>query len=245
MYAVIHLPQFALQAVLRHEPERWSEPIALVDPARTTPVVYALTDSARDAGIVPGLTSTQAFARCEIVQIRHRSPARETETTEILLQSATHFSPNLENTGPGICTLDLRGLLTVNIQEPDQREIWIQRLIAALRTLELRAHIGIGSTPNLARYAAEWTATWHFIEQPESFIRSLPIAALNPSSDVTGILRKWGLQTVGELLDLGQAAVADRLGLEALALFAAASTTARHSSPVTGAVTIRSTPRTG
>ena len=30
MFAVIHLPQFALQATLRHQPELWSRPIALL-----------------------------------------------------------------------------------------------------------------------------------------------------------------------------------------------------------------------
>lgn len=37
------------------------------------------------------------------------------------------------------------------------------------------------------------------------------------------ILHKWGIRTVGELIALGQEALADRLGLEAFALFAAAS----------------------
>jgi len=56
-----------------------------------------------------------------------------------------------------------------------------------------------------------------------AFIASLPVAALDPSTDVASILEKWGIRTVGQLLALGQDAVMDRLGLEAIALFAAAS----------------------
>jgi len=50
MFAVIHLPNFALQAALRHEPELWAKPVALVDSSLTTPRVCELTDRARAAG---------------------------------------------------------------------------------------------------------------------------------------------------------------------------------------------------
>ena len=108
MYAVIHLPQFALQAALRLSPELWGQPVALVDPARTTPVVLETTPPARDAGVERGQTATQALARCTDILIRHRAPARESATTDVLLQCAYGFSPHLESTGPGLCTLDLR-----------------------------------------------------------------------------------------------------------------------------------------
>jgi protein ImuB len=63
---------------------------------------------------------------------------------------------------------------------------------------------------------------------PREFIAELPVETLAPSSHVSILLRKWGIRTVGELLALGQGELADRIGLEALALFAAASaTTAR------------------
>ena len=36
MFAVLHFPRFALQAVLRHEPESWGRAVVLVDPSMTT-----------------------------------------------------------------------------------------------------------------------------------------------------------------------------------------------------------------
>lgn len=261
MFAVIHLPQFALQAALRPEPELWTRPVALVDPALSTPRVCDQTMPALQHGIEAGLTPTQALARCREVMIRHRSPARESAATDALLQCAYGFSPNVENTAPGVATLDLRGLseLTPGAGAPapstvDGRreagraepeaggrggsgmERWAGRLHAALQALQLTARIGIGPTPTLARHAARWGPTHTEAQAPAAhcsvvtdargFVEALPVAALEPSTDVASILDKWGVRTVGQLLALGQEAVMDRLGLEAIALFAAASTRA-------------------
>jgi protein ImuB len=223
MFAVIHLPQFALQAVLRHEPEQWTHSVALVDPAMNTPRVIDATGPAREAGVETGLTPTQALARCRHVIIRHRSPARETSATDAALQSAYGFSPHLENTAPGVITLDLRGLAVWRDPGQAARDAWCRRLLAAFAAIGLRARVGIGPTANVARHAARWSREFEIVSDPAEFIAALPVTALEPSSDVALILHKWGIRTVGELLALGQEAVVDRLGLESLALFAAAS----------------------
>jgi protein ImuB len=273
MFAVIHLPQFALQAALRHEPELWAYPVALVDPALNTPRVCDLTAPARAAGVMEGLTPTQALARCRDVRIRHRSRPQETAATDAVLQCAFGFSPNIENTAPGTVTLDLHGLSEL-MERPASAsrdetaatrldagrgpafQSWAARLRSALAALNLTARIGIGPTPNVARHAAFWSVSCRrppeeahgldsefriskteldrrllpppaaMVDEPRTFVASLPVAALEPSTDVAVILHQWGIRTVGELLALGQDAVVDRLGLEALALFAAASTTA-------------------
>ena len=266
MFAAIHLPQFALQAALRHQPELWSRPIAIVDPALTTPRVCDLTLPARHQGVEIGLTPTQALARCRDVSIRHRSPAQEVSATNAVLQCAYGFSPNIESTASGTVTLDLRGLSELTGRRASARhgpptdaavhadqclalQGWAARLRAALSSLNLSVRIGIGPTPNVARLAAYWACSLPHSSPPlearvadalvrgsaapadsiqivtdcTTFIASLPIAALEPSTDVAAILQKWGIHTVGQLLALGQDAIMDRLGLEAIALFAAAS----------------------
>jgi protein ImuB len=84
----------------------------------------------------------------------------------------------------------------------------------------------VGPTPNVARQGARWGSGIEIVEEPGAFIAALPVNALEPSPETTAILRRWGIQTVGELLGLGQEALTARLGLEALALFAAASSQA-------------------
>ena len=263
MFAVIHLPQFALQAALRHASELWARPVALVDPALTTPRVCDASVPARAAGVMNGLTPTQALARCCEVLIRHRSPTQESAATHAALQCACGFSPNIESTAPDIVTLDLRGL--IELKSGGERELfgWANRLRDALASLNLVAALGIGPTPNVAAHAAASVSfplnhnlhlnrnlpaaaenksksrikitsrseeasaiPIRIVLDPPTFIAGLPIAALQPSTDVAILLEKWGLRTVGELLALGQDALTERLGLEAFALFAAASTTA-------------------
>ena len=283
MFAVLHFPGFPLQAVLRHEPGAEAKPVVLVDPGQITPRVIEMNASARAHGVAMGMTAPQALARCRSVAIRHRSPAQETSATETALQCAYGFSPGLETTGPGWITLDLRGLAELrsgaSAGEGANAGIylgWGERLLQAVAAMGLRAWVGLGPTPNVARHAARSGASlaeaaarhgraepgvesgsgvgtglgarageqhrvgdaWVlrcgqapgegvvWVTQPAVFVKGLPIAALDPSSDVQVILAKWGIRTVGELLALGQTELAERLGLEALGLFAAASVTA-------------------
>ena len=223
MFAVIHIPRFALQAAFRHEPELLARPVALIDPRQTTPRVFELTDAAGAGGVELNQTPTQAMARCREVLIRHRSPRQEAAATQAMLQCADAFSPNLEATAPGVCTLDLRGLIVLKDAYPPAVAAWAARLREAITRLNLQPRIGIGPTPNVARHAAQWTDTIQIVGEAAPFIATLPVGALNPSSDVALILHKWGIRTVGEMLALGQDALAERLGLEAFALFAAAS----------------------
>lgn len=241
MNAVVHVPQFPLQAVLRHEPAEWARPVVLVDPASDTPRVMDLTGPARAAGVASGMTAPQALARCRDVGVRHRSPRAEATATDALLQAAFGFSPNLEQTSPGTVTLDLRGLSEWRgggSGDGTAPMAWGARLHAVAAGLGLQARVGLGATPSVALHAARWPAVnsaaslvagpvaW--ARDAAGFVASLPVEALDPTPHVLEILGKWGVSTVGALLALGQAELADRLGLEALGLFAAASTTARR-----------------
>jgi protein ImuB len=226
MYAVIQLPDFAMQAALRHEPDLWPQPVALVDSALAPPRVCAVTDAARAAGVAEGLTQPQTQARCRGAVFRRRSPAQEAGATEVLLQCAFGFSPRVENTGPGLCALDLRDLAELKDADEAVFAKWAARLRQALLALGLRSSVGIGPTPNVARHASRRVDTAGIVVgDPAKFIAGLPVDTLAPSSDVSIVLRKWGIHTVGQLLALGQGELADRIGLEALALFAAASAT--------------------
>jgi protein ImuB len=45
------------------------------------------------------------------------------------------------------------------------------------------------------------------------------VTALDPAPEIAAILSRWGIRTVGQLLELGQSAVSERLGPGALELF--------------------------
>jgi protein ImuB len=226
MFGVVSIPQFPLQAVLRHEPELWSKPVALVDNQERAPVICDTTEPARATGITPGCTPTQAMARCREILLRERSSRHEEAATAALLQTAYAFSPYLESTGPGVCTLDLHDLAALKDADRSAQESWARRLQHALAALQLSAAIGLGPTPIVARHAARWGGGIEIVHQAELFIAGLPLAALEPSPDIALRLKSWGIRTVAEMLALGQEAVVARLGLEAFALCAAASCSA-------------------
>src|SRR5436309_9474231 len=96
MFAVIYIPDFSLQSVLRHEPELATCPVALVDESLPKPAIIQLTHAARATGVCEGLTSTQAMARCREIEIKLRSSTQEAAATNTLLQCAYRVSPYVE-----------------------------------------------------------------------------------------------------------------------------------------------------
>jgi len=213
MFAVIYIPTFGLQAMLRHEPELRSHPVALVDTEITKAVIVQLNASASASGVVEGLTASQAMARCSRLTIKSRSLAQEQAVTEVLLQTAYAFSPNIESTAPGVCTLELKGL-RFPADEPIQT--WTQKVIAALAQLGLEAKMGIAPTPALAFIAAYSNS---IVREPTEFVAALPIETLQPSPEILEILARWGIRTVGAFTKLGRERIAERLGAAALELF--------------------------
>src|SRR5262245_35258506 len=136
MFAGIYLPNFCLQAVLRREPELNARAVALIDPALPKPLIVELTSAARAAGVREGLTASQAMARCGDLICRTRSPLQEQAASDVLLQTAYAFSPNIEATLPGVCTVDLKGLdLSGGLER------WASKILQALAGFHLEAQI--------------------------------------------------------------------------------------------------------
>ena len=273
MFAVLSVPDFSLQAVLRQEPELRCGSVALVDaagPNLARTLVLECTAPARDAGVCAGFSAPQAMARCRELILKPRSLSAEQSADDILLQTAYAFSPHLEHTAPGVVTIDLRGLdfgasgngdisgrggspappaSLVAISKGQQSfeffdnarmpsrigrdpratpaspllAAWATEIITVLQKLGLDARVGMAVTPNIALLAAQAARPILVVTETETFFRQIPIEALQPSSPVLDILKRWGIQTAGAFLALGKDAMAGRLGSEAVELFDRAS----------------------
>lgn len=223
MFAVIFIPNFSLQAALRHEPELRKRAVALVDPKMTKPVLVQLTAAARAFGVCEGLTPSQAMARCAELIIKPRSTTQEESATEVLLQTAYAFSSNIESTALGVCTLELKGL---SLADNDATERWAEKMIEALASFHIEAKVGLAATPELALLAAQaaepiltLAKEERTADQSHRGIESFPVSSLKPPPEVLEILQRWGVRTVGALLALGKDKVAERLGPAAAELF--------------------------
>ena len=216
MFAVIYLPNFSLQAVLRPEPETRSHPVALIDSEPARPEIIEFNAEAKKYDVVKGMTPSQAAARCGHLKIKLRSAAQEQSATEILLQTAHAFSPNIESTAPGVCTLELKGL---GLENDAGMQTWAEKVRQALAKFCLEARIGMAPTPELALLGARQPVPVSIVHHTNQFVANLPVAALDPPPEIREILARWGIHSVGEFLALGKNQVGERLGAEALELF--------------------------
>jgi len=104
MFASIYLPNFYLQAAMRHQPELRAKPLALIEEQEKKPLLIQLNEVAEKAGIRKGMTPSQALARSLEVVIKARAHTQEKSIQELLLHYAFTLSPFVEATAPGVCT---------------------------------------------------------------------------------------------------------------------------------------------
>ena len=209
MFGVILLPDFALQAALRHQPGCFkNEPVALLDEGTSAkPVILQSNAAARAIGVQQGMTSSQGLARCSSLRLLTRSPVQETTISEALLEIAFSCSPWVEATAEGVCTFELRG------SRPDDKKL-CERVIAHLSQLDVEARIGLAANPDLALLAAHAAKRLLVVADSHSFLADLPITVLHPNSHALSVLHKWGIATLGVFSALPRQEVTRRLGAE-------------------------------
>lgn len=221
LFAAIFLPDFALQAVLRATPERAMLPLGLLPDKTPRARILHCTEAAQARGVNPGMTPSQAQARCEEVQILMRSEVAERSAGRALLDCAGAFSPYVEETAPDIATLELK-----TAREAPCEEI-AQAVRARLTRLHLRARIGFAPNAGLALLAAQSAPAepgWRSVQRAEE-LHCLPLSSLAFPPAMKEILLRWGLCDLHGFVSLGREELAERLGPEVLPLYAQATGT--------------------
>jgi protein ImuB len=125
------------------------------------------------------------------------------------MQTAYAFSPEVESTAPGLCTLRLR--------LPSGRDVTDQgrRAVALLEQVGLKAQAGFGPNPDLAFLAARRARPVLAVTKPSAFLDHLPVSVLRPPPNIVELLQDWGIHTLCQLRSLPRADLVDRLGAEA------------------------------
>ena len=170
MFATIYLPEFALQAAMRHEVSSPSIPIALIDDQDKKAVIIQLNRAARIAGVNAGMAPSQGLGRCLSLVIKTRSPAKENALANMILQYAFTLSPYVEATAPGLWT----------IQFTDDRDLTtkVLRVIQRLAECEVIAQAGIASEPDTSFLAAHLAQPVLQIDNAKEFLAPLSIDTL-------------------------------------------------------------------
>lgn len=170
MFATIYLPNFYLQAVLRHQTELRAKSVALLDADDAKPVILQLNQEAESAGVYKGMTPSQGLARSLHLILKVRSRPQEKLLDEILLQHAFTLAPYVEATAPGICTVeftDNRGLTNK-----------VSRVIERLAETEIIAQAGIAGAADTSLLAAHLAKPVLQIDDAKQFLAPLPIETL-------------------------------------------------------------------
>ncbi len=170
MFATIHLPNFYLQAATRHQLELSEKPIALIEEQERKPLIFELNEVAEKAGIQKGMTPSQALARSLQVVIKVRALIQEKSIQEILLHHAFTLSPSVENTAPGVCTIQFRDCR--NLSEK------VCRVIEQLRECAIHARAAIAPTSDASFLAAQMARPILQIQNAREFLALLPIEIL-------------------------------------------------------------------
>lgn len=213
MFAVLRVPAFALQAILRVEPALAAQPVALIVSARRGMAIEECNEIAAHAGVRSGYSAPRAQACCPGIVLRPRQPEREHEAATALLATAFGVTAYVETTAPGVCTLGLEQLA------PARHLPALQQALTQLAVLGFTASAGLGVTPLLALYAARHAEPGQARTGDRGFLAGLPVTAAEPSAELIPILTTWGIHTLGQLTALSKADVAQRLGRAGLALW--------------------------
>ena len=229
MFTVLLVPNFRLGAALWTQPGRHLEPVALIDATearlqeltakeRGKAPILQLTPVAYEATVTPGMTATQAQARCSRLRLVYRDLVQEERCRDRLLDLAADLGSDYEATADGHCTLDLFGNRRVREMGIEAAaEESVTRLLAAGFH---DARVGVADNPDLALLAAHCADPIRIVRpnaenDTHAFLHPLPVAALRPTDEMADILASWGIRTIGDFVRLPREQVIERLGAEA------------------------------
>ena len=170
MFAALYLPNFYMQAAVRHQSFGPEIPVGLIDEQEKKAVLIQFNAAAEAAGVTKGMTPSQGLARCLSLVIKARALPQEKSIQDMLLHYAFTLTPYVEDTGPGLCT----------IQVTDCRDLAnkVSLVIEQLAKCEIVAQAGLGPTPDLSFLAAHLARPVLQIENAEQFLAPLPIETL-------------------------------------------------------------------
>lgn len=170
MFATIYLPNFYLQAALRHQAELATKPVALIDDQAAKAVIIQLNEAAERAGVRCGMTPSQGLARYLELTVKTRLRGQEKLLDELLLQFAYTLAPYVEATAPGVCT----------VQFTDTKNILrnVERVIAQLDETGVTAQAAIAPTPDASLLAAHLAQPVLQVTNVKDFLAPLPIETL-------------------------------------------------------------------
>jgi protein ImuB len=198
-----------------------STPVAVMFANR----VVACSAAARADGVGREQRRRQAQSRCPELVVVERDPARDARAFEHVVASVEAFCPGVEVVRPGVCAFATRGpsrYFGGDRALAERVTMAVERVLAArssedlcrstTQILRTSCRVGVADGP----FAAEQAARRALIVPPGesvAFLAPLPTHVLE-RPELTDLLRRLGVRTLGDLAALARASVVARFGPE-------------------------------
>ena len=224
-FACIYVPNFAVAAALRVEPDLNSCAVAILEGKPPLEKIIAINESAGELGIAPGMSKAQAEL-CTELALRPRSPLQESSAHAALLDCAQSFSPCVEDLASDTVVLDLAGMESLLGPLPKIARSIFDRACM----LGLKANVAIASNPDAALLAARGFSGMIVIPPGKEaeqlgplppqvlFADRLDADEKKDADCLIETLERWGIRNLRALAALPQVALSERLGQQGLHL---------------------------
>ncbi|WP_341934038.1 DNA polymerase Y family protein [Microbacterium sp. LWO14-1.2] len=212
---VLWFPDWPLRAALGGAPPH--PPTAIVH-ANT---VVACTASAREHGVRAGQRRRVAQGHISSLRVLPHDPARDERAFLPVLQLIEKHAPGAALLRPGLAALRARGISRYHDGEPEAGHALI-RILGEAGYPEVR--VGVADGPFTAELAARGTGPCTVVPsgRAEEFLHPLPVGVLR-DEQLTGLLTRLGVRTLGEFARLDAIEVRDRFGERGARLHALAA----------------------
>lgn len=193
-----------------------SEPVAVLHANR----VQAASAAARAAGVQRGQRQREAQARCPELGLIRSNPDTDARSFEPVVAAVAAFSPRVQIVRPGVVALATRGpsryfggdaALTTRITTAACDTL---TKIAPTDQREDRCRVGIAD----GLFAALLAASRRVVVPPgdsSAFLAPFTVTVLD-RPELTDLLRRLGITTLGALAELDERDVLDRFGTDGL-----------------------------
>jgi len=179
--------------------------------------VVAATPAARADKVEVGQRRREAQGRCPDLVVIERDEAREARTFEPIVHALEEFTPRIEVLRPGSAGFPTRGPSRYFRGDDALAEAVCRHVDTQLESVGWRGHVrvGVADGPFAARHAARQTVTTHVVPPGEAaaFLAPLPVGVL-ARPELSDVLRRLGLPTLGDFAALDPADVVARFGAD-------------------------------
>lgn len=191
-------------------------PLALIGKVGRREEVVAACDGARALGVHPGMAATHARALVSDLDFCPAEPEADAALLDKLaLLAVRRWSPIAAVSPSDGLWIDLAGCEHLHGGE----ERFCRRLLAFCRRAGFTARVAVADTPGAAHALARYGRGDLIRAEPgttASALAPLPIVALRLAPNALGAARRFGFETIADLLPVARGPLARRLGLPAI-----------------------------